>query len=314
MKFATFIAFTDDTKAKEPIVYKNLYPRSKPRALLSVLKHKLFTHNPYAKFKQNDDFRLDVVVGDKHLNSKKDYLCWLGHASFLLQIDGKRIITDPCLTAPPMMTRYTTLPLPIKNINPSYILVSHGHFDHLDSDTVKHFDYSKALIPLGMKKIITNINKTIYTQERDWFESYKLKEDFEIYFLPSHHWHRRTLCDTNHVLWGSYLIRTKNKNIYFAGDTAYSPHFKDIGKKFNIDIAILPIGAYEPREVMKDMHMNPQEALQTFHDLGAKEFIPMHYGTFDLTWEPMGEPPKVLKSLQDNENIHFLTIGKPYMF
>lgn len=111
------------------------------------------------------------------------------------------------------------------------------------------------------------------------------------------------------VLWGSYLIKTKNKTIYFAGDTAYSSHFKDISELFDIDIAILPIGAYEPRYFMKNNHMNPEEALQAFKDLKAKEFIPMHFGTFDLSDEPLGEPEAILREIGKDENIIFLNIG-----
>ena len=299
---------------KEGHIFTNLYPDGQPRALLSVLKHKLFSKNPYAEAKKADTFKMPVTHNDPRLQGKEDFICWLGHASFLLQIDGKRIITDPCLTAPPMMHRHTSLPLPIEQINPDYILVSHGHYDHLDSDTVKHFDHAKALIPLMMSDTIKEMNKSITTQERNWFEKYDTDERFEVYFLPSHHWHRRTLCDTNRILWGSYLIKTAHKTIYFAGDTAYSPHFKEIGKRFDIDIAILPIGAYEPREIMKQMHMNPQEALQAYHDLGAKALIPMHYGTFDLTWEPMGAPPKTLREAAKGENIKWLSIGEVYLY
>jgi len=117
---------------KEGHIFTNLYPDGQPRALLSVLKHKLFSKNPYAEAKKADTFKMPVTHNDPRLQGKEDFICWLGHASFLLQIDGKRIITDPCLTAPPMMHRHTQLPLPIEQINPDYILVSHGHYDHLD--------------------------------------------------------------------------------------------------------------------------------------------------------------------------------------
>ncbi|CAA6805789.1 MAG: Outer membrane protein romA [uncultured Sulfurovum sp.] len=295
-------------------LFENLYPRDKkPRSLMEVLHSKLFRDNPYQAEKKNDTFKMKVIEDKKLLNTKEDFICWLGHATFLIQVNGKRMITDPCLTAPPFITRHTKLPISMEELKPHYILVSHGHFDHLDADTVKHFNDAKALIPLNMSETIKGYNQTIRTQEAGWFQKYEVDEDFEVYFLPSHHWHRRTLSDTNEVLWGSFVIKTQKETIYFAGDTAYSSHFKDIAELFDIDKAILPIGAYEPREIMKEMHMNPEEALQAFNDLGAREMIPMHYGTFDLTDEPMGEAPKALMKYVRDEKIQFLEIGERYM-
>lgn len=289
--------------------FSNLYGRSGMTSFFDLLKWK-FGKKPQKDIKKNENYQLKVIENSAVLNKKKDYICWVGHASFLIQIDGKKILTDPCLTAPPMMKRLTKLPFDIKDINPDYLLISHGHYDHLDKNSIKHFNNCEALIPLKMENIIKSINPTIKTQEAGWYQKYEINEDFEIYFLPAHHWHRRSLSDRDKVLWGSFLIKTKNKTIYFAGDSGYSKHFKDIGDMFGqIDITILPIGAYSPRWFMKSSHINPQEALKAYKDLNAKEFIPMHFGTFDLTNEPMGEPEKVLRKIGKDENINFLSIG-----
>ncbi len=288
--------------------FLNIHGNSGSKKLGDILKWKL-SKNPKSLEKKREKYELKVLKDENLLDSNDDFILWLGHASFLIQINGKKIITDPCLTSPPFIKRLTELPIDIDKIKPDYVLVSHGHYDHLDKNTIKEFDNSFALIPLGMSEDIKSMNPTIKTEEAGWYQEYSINEDFKIYFLPSYHWYRRTAFDVDKVLWGSYIIKTKNKTIYFAGDTAYSSHFKDISELFDIDIAILPIGAYEPRYFMKNNHMNPDEALKAFKDLKAKEFIPMHFGTFDLSDEPLGEPEAILKDIGIDENINFLDIG-----
>ena len=128
-----------------------------------------------------------------------------------------------------------------------------------------------------------------------------LLKEFEIVFLPAHHWNRRWMNDTNRELWGSFLIRTGDKTIYFAGDTAYANHFKEIRKLAGtIDYVFMPIAAYRPDWMMRRAHVSPQEAVNAFNDLGAKYFVPMHYGTFDLSDEPIGEPIRLLKQMAES--------------
>lgn len=283
--------------------------KSSDKSIFEILKWK-FSINPKKEQKNSEEYQLKVIKNPKILESKDDYICWLGHATFLIQIDGKKIITDPCLTSPPLTKRYTELPFEIRDINPDYLLITHGHYDHLDSDTIKHFNNSTALIPLKMSPIIKGINSTVKTEEAGWFQEYDIDEKFKVYFLPSFHWHKRNLIDANKVLWGSFIIQTAKKTIYFAGDTAYAEHFKEIGTLFEIDTAILPIGAYDPSWFMGDNHMNPVEALQAFSDLRAKELIPMHFGTFDLTDEPLGEPEQIMRQVGKDKNLRFVTIGE----
>ncbi len=290
-------------------IFQNPYGNSGQKNLIDLLGWK-FSKNPQQDIKETEQYSLNVINDKSVLNDKKDFIYWLGHATFLIQIDGKRIITDPCLTSPPFVKRHTKLPIPIKELKADYVLVSHGHFDHLDSDTVKHFDNSMALIPLGMSELIKDMNPSITTQEAGWFQQYDIAEDFKVFFLPSHHWHRRTLFDIDEVLWGSFIIQSKKQTIYFGGDSAYSSHFKEIGDLFDIDIAILPIGAYSPEYMMQSSHINPNEAFKAYKDLKAKKLIPMHFGTFDISDEPMSEPEFLMKKLSKNINIQFLDIGE----
>jgi len=290
--------------------FLNLYGKSGGGNFLDLLKWKLGSIAS-KKLKKNDEYKLNVIKNKSILNEKKDYIYWLGHASFLIQINGKKILTDPCLTSPPFIKRKTKLPIDIKDIKPDYILISHGHYDHLDLKTLEQFSSAIALIPLNMAKIINKTNKSIICQEASWYQKYDINENFEISFLPSHHWHRRGIKDHDKLLWGSFLIKSNNKTIYFAGDTAYSQHFKDIQKVVkNIDISLMPIGAYEPRWFMKSSHINPSEAIQASNDLNAKLIIPMHFGTFDLSDESLGDPIKTFKKVSLKQNVKILDIGE----
>jgi len=290
--------------------FENLYGKSGNTTFLDLLKWKL-TANPQKDIKEKEDYSLKVIKNKKALNTSDDFIYWLGHASFLIQLDGKRILTDPCLTAPPLIKRLTELPIKIEKLKPDYLLISHGHYDHLDLETIEKFDKCIALVPLKMGQMIKDKNKNITTQEAGWYQQYDIDEKFEITFLPAHHWHKRGIKDYNEILWGSFVVKTKNKTIYFAGDTGYSNHFKDIQQIFKkIDIAIMPIGAYSPRWFMKSSHMNPQEALKASKELKANRIIPMHFGTFDLSDEPLGEPEKIFREIGKNDNIHFLDIGE----
>ncbi len=159
-----------------------------------------------------------------------------------------------------------------------------------------------------MKNYLKKILKELEVKELDWFESYK-KDGIEIFLTPAKHWGARTPFDKNRALWGGFIIKSKNFTIFFAGDSGYDKHFKEIGDKFQIEIALLPIGAYKPRYVMKNHHLNPLEAYQAFLDLKAKLFIPIHYGTFILSDEKPNEPIKELKKISDR-NIFFLKHGE----
>jgi L-ascorbate metabolism protein UlaG (beta-lactamase superfamily) len=156
----------------------------------------------------------------------------------------------------------------------------------------------QAMVPLQMSSLLKAAVPGLVVQEAGWYQQFTIAEEtgVEIIYLPAAHWHQRGLNDMNKVLWGSFLLRTPHWQLYFAGDTAYKDHFKEINQLFGApDICFIPIGAYKPAFMMDKSHLNPAEAVQAFNELGGKTFIPMHFGTFDLSDEPAGEPLRLLE-------------------
>lgn len=275
---------------------------------IKVLKW-MVSPKPNRRVKKNEEYSVPVISGKQFFSEKKDGILWLGHASFLIRLSGVVILTDPCLRSLPFLKRKTELPFPVDDIKDiDYILVSHGHRDHFDIPTVKQV-YSnnpgaKFLVPLRMGQILERAGVSNY-EEAGWYQRYRIP-GIEIIFLPARHWHRRGMKDMNKVLWGSFLLRNGESSIYFGGDTGYGKHFREIRNLMDgdIDTVILPIGAYDPSYIMKANHMNPAEAVTAFNELQGKRMIPMHYGTYDLSDEPMGEPEERIRRLQEERKIN----------
>ncbi|TGK56207.1 Zn-dependent hydrolase [Leptospira wolffii] len=249
---------------------------------------------------------------------------WLGHATVWISStqNGKTInlITDPIFEAPILVDRLIKLPISKESLpRVDFVLVSHAHRDHLDRDTLRFLRAKnpdlQLLLPSGMKQFAEEeeLGVTV-TQELGQITS---REGVKIIFLPAHHWSRMGLRDTNQYFWGSYAIESQGRMVYFAGDTGYSSHFKDISKRLGkpVDLALLPIGAYKPRWFMKYAHIGPTEALLASKDLGAKSFAPIHWGTFplgdDLPQEPMLDLKQRLSfpETPDLKGIHPLYTG-----
>ncbi|MDR2905201.1 MAG: MBL fold metallo-hydrolase [Helicobacteraceae bacterium] len=260
-----------------------------------------FSRNPQRKEKRDDAFELQIQNFNPSA-MQNNSIVWLGHASFLMKINGARLIIDPCFfkTLIPIKRNLPCSPDSLKSIN--YLLVSHDHRDHFDKKSVKILVENnpeiEALIPLGGSRLFSEkALRNVKIQEAGWYQEYKLGYDIRIIFLPAKHWGRRALRDANKTLWGSFLIIAGDTKIFFAGDTAYDELlFKEIQNLFgDIDVCLLPIGAYSPQWFMSESHTNPEEAAQIFLDLGGKVLIPMHYGTYDLSDEPPSEPIKRLR-------------------
>lgn len=266
-----------------------------------ILKWKL-SRNPKARAKAEDAFALEVRPVTSLPPPERDYLIWLGHAAFLIHVAGLTLLTDPCLTAPPLMRRRSPVPLDLGAVPVDCVLVSHGHYDHLDLKTLARLQGPAltALVPLGLGPLVRAGNPRIRVQEADWYQVFDTPGALQVTLLPAHHWSRRGLTDLNRTLWGSFRIAWPGGSLYFAGDTGYAGHFRETAALTGpVDVALLPIGAYDPDYVMRESHMNPEEALQAATDLEARRIVPMHYGTFDLTDEPAGEPLRRLLAAED---------------
>jgi L-ascorbate metabolism protein UlaG (beta-lactamase superfamily) len=272
--------------------------------MANVWKWKL-SRNPQKAEKEQDDYQPAVLPVPDLFQRSEDSITWLGHATFLIRLQGLTFLVDPVLFDLPLTKRRTALPCPPEAFHPiDYLLLSHGHRDHLDARSLKlvfaQNPRLKAFGPLAMARLVHQMVPGLPLQEAGWYQQFNLEKHtgLELYYLPAAHWHRRGLRDMNKVLWGSFLLRTPRQLIYFAGDTAQGGHFQEIRHLFGTpDICILPVGAYKPAFMMQQSHLNPGEAVQAFNQLGGKKFIPMHYGTFNLSDEPAGEPVRLLQEM-----------------
>jgi L-ascorbate metabolism protein UlaG (beta-lactamase superfamily) len=283
-----------------------------------VLKWRL-SPNPQRKEKRHDKFRPRVVAFDPSAPaasaaSAADNIVWLGHSSFLIDIGGVRIATDPAYFSLATMRRRVKLPCrpeQIKNVD--YLLISHDHRDHFDRRSVRALAANnpemEALVPLGGARLF---DAGVKVQEAGWYQEYRVRDDVRIILLPAKHWAKRGLADTNRTLWGSFLIIHGERKIFFAGDTAYDPRiFREVRQMFgDMDVCLLPIGAYSPRWFMAGSHTDPEEAARIFDELGGGSFIPMHYGTYDLSDEPAGEPLKLIRRYVDAEKLRVPALGE----
>ena len=280
--------------------------------------------NEKAEAKKNDKWRLTVRKGNDFLKQKNDCIVWLGHASFFLQLKGTRILIDPVFgRISGVVPRYSDLPCATEDFtNIDYVMVSHAHRDHCDKSSLKKLftqnESAMLLTSLNTGKLVSSWVDGLHFQEAGWYQQFNLKEEnLRITFLPTQHWSNRYMHDLNKTLYGSFMIEADGLNIFFNGDSGYCSYPKQIGELFpTIDIAMIGVGAYHPPLMMKDVHTNPYEAVQIFHDLKAKAFIPMHYGTFDLADEPLGEPVRILKQLESekkiNGNLKMLDVGEVF--
>jgi L-ascorbate metabolism protein UlaG (beta-lactamase superfamily) len=217
-------------------------------------------------------------------------LVWLGHASWLVQVAGVSLLLDPVLRdrITPFIRRNGAVPLTAGSLPAiDAQLVSHNHYDHLDLPSLRDVG-APVVAGLG---IAPNTRGRPNVTEVGWWDSVDVG-GVRVTFVPSQHWCRRGLLDANRALWGGFVIEASGVSIYHSGDTAYFDGFREIGRRFpRLDVALLPIGAYDPAWFMSTQHMGPEESVQAFSDLRARQAIAMHWGTFKLTDEPLDEPP-----------------------
>ena len=266
------------------------------------------------RFKKWPDFveNRPVLNLDCALRPDQIAITFINHATVLIQLPEINILTDPVWSkrvspltwSGPKRVRepgiaFDALP------EIDLVLISHNHYDHMDLTTLRRLNRRfspRMLAPLGDRTLL-NSEGICQVEEMDWWNT-TVVNPTSITFTPTQHFSARGLFDRNKTLWGSYMIGFRGRLIYFGGDSGYSAHFKEIWDRFGpTDIALLPIGAYEPRWFMKAFHMNPPEAVQAHLDLESRQSIGIHFGTFQLTEEEIDAPVRDLASALIEANL-----------
>ncbi len=325
----TYIGFSMFSSYNPPISdhsngrrFHNLDPNIKPKGVLDLIKWRLTAKHekwPDVVLNEYSDTPPDRVYGDEIRIS------FIGHASFLIQTQGLNIITDPLYSercspfdsrGPKRVAEAGILFEKLPKID--IVLVSHNHYDHLDTATlarlVQH-SHPEIITPLGNEHPINSSSKDANVKTLDWYENIEVANGIKVYLEPAQHWSARGIFDRNKALWGTFIIDTPKGQILFIGDSGYNKGmFENIGKKFpNIRLSLIPIGAYEPRWFMSPIHMNPEEAVKTHIDLGSQHSVASHFATFQLTDEGYEKPEIALglaKEKLDVKKFDALKIGQ----
>lgn len=320
-KYNKNLAFTKPNWEGNPFNEKGLYTNLFGDDIKSVVDVFRWMSGPkaFSSLKKNQVSSLNWQqienINDKSTNA----IIPVGHACFIIDLNGSRLLIDPVVAPNRFLKRYTKVPFQIAELNNvDYLLLSHNHRDHIDKNSVVQICKinPSAIILTGLEigKQLKSWGIKNEIQEAGWYQQFDTKAGITIDYLPSQHWSKRWVRDTNINLWGSFMIQDKitNKTIFFAGDSGYAPHFAEIGNDYNIDIAMIGVGAYEPQWFMKTVHTGPDDAIKAFKDLKSKKWMPMHYGTFDLSDEPVYYPEQILKEQHTTEleDIIWMHIGR----
>ncbi len=243
---------------------------------------------------------------------------WVGHSSLLIQLNGLNILTDPMWSerASPVQfagpRRWVRPGIAFEDVPPlDVVLESHNHYDHLDAPTVRRLARAHPeaswVVPLGLAAFVRKRGVSDNrVRELDWWEEHAIGS-LRIAATPAMHFSSRGIGDRGDSLWCGFALSSDGANgrhVYFAGDTGYHPEFGAIGERYGpFDVALMPIGAYEPRWFMRYLHMNPEEAVAAFRALNARMMVPIHWGTFKLTDEAMDEPPIRARAAWDSAGL-----------
>jgi len=286
---------------------------------LDLLRWKLGGKGPYDR---TTPPRVPVVANDGAYlgrdRGEPPSVTWVGHSTFAVQDEGDVFITDPVWGERALLPRRKSPPgIPLGAVPPAaFVVLSHNHYDHLDAWTVARLPRAMPwFVPLGLGRWLRRHDRENVV-ELDWWQSARHGR-WTLTCLPAQHWSNRLSEGRNASLWCSWMLDNGARKYYFAGDSGYFHGYTEIGRRFGaVDVAFLPIGAYEPRWFMRSQHMNPAEAVRAFRDLGARAMLPMHWGTFDLTDEPVDLAPHVLQQILadgdpgDRQRIHTLAVGE----
>ncbi|MEO8924022.1 MAG: MBL fold metallo-hydrolase [Caldimonas sp.] len=299
--------------------FQNNYSEFEPKSLADVLKWRLAAARaglPRAPQVPTPRVAPDLAFILANGNAKTAMApaaTWIGHASVLLQMGGSNLLVDPVFSARASPFSFVG---PKRHVAPGLtldelpridaVLISHNHYDHLDAPSVEALARQGGgpplfVVPLGLEAWLADRGIT-HAVELDWWQATCVGA-LEVVCTPSQHWSSRSLGDRMKTLWGGFAIFAPDFHAFYAGDTAYSKDFRDAHVHFaarhggagrGFDLALLPIGAYEPRWFMSPQHVNPAEAVKIHLDILAARSIGIHWGTFQLTDEPLDEPPRAL--------------------
>lgn len=277
--------------------FENLYPFPQ-KTFWTVMKWR-WNRQP-AQWPKTRPVTAQARVGQA-LTGEHAAVTWIGHASFLVEFENFRVLMDPVYSPtvgphPWISARRVIDPGIRMEDTPKVdlILLSHNHFDHMDLPTLEYFarrDNPLVITGLGNKPLLeeTGFKRVV---ELDWWNTHKPTPDSEVTFVPAQHWSTRSLLTRNNTLWGGFFLKVKNKLLYFVGDTGYhNKLFKEIRARVGTpDFSFIPIGAYAPRDFMRDQHVDPVEAVDIHQDVGSKQSVGMHWGTIQLSDEGIDEP------------------------
>ncbi len=222
---------------------------------------------------------------------------WIGHSTMLVRMDGVTFLTDPIFSerASPVPfagpKRLVPPGVPLAELpHIDFVTLSHDHYDHADVASIEALAQRGArfIVPLKMGELVRDAGGSAI--ELDWWQ-YTRIGDVQVHCVPAQHFSGRAVADGNRRLWAGWVVVGPTRRFYHAGDTGYFNGFAEIGKRLGpIDLAAIPIGAYDPPAIMHFVHLNPEEAVRAAQDLGATRVVGMHFGTFDLTDEALDEP------------------------
>lgn len=318
---------SDSSPKRSDVRFSNTEPKIKPKSFIDILRWKLKTRQP--KWPSS----MPVSQTDvPPINNPIDVMrvSYVGHVTFLIQTAGLNILTDPVwsdrvspfsFAGPKRVTepgiKFDDLP------KIDVVLISHNHYDHLDIDTIKRLwkrDKPQIITPLMNDLVLQSNIPEINVTTLNWYEKVNITSDCYVNLEPAQHWSARGLFDQNKALWGTFLITTSFGSICFIGDSGYNQSiFHDLGEKYNIALSLIPIGAYEPRWFMKDIHMNPEDAILAHKDMRSKCSIASHFDTFQLADEAFNQAitdlteAKTKHKISDKEFI-IPRVGMAYQF